>query len=157
MRVKFNIEEILEMAVQIEKNGASFYEKLAGVAKDERLRSELSGLAEMEKEHVLVFETMKKGLAGAKLVPGSVEAQYLQVIADGYVFNSDTKPEDILAQLPDLADVFGLAIALEKDSIAFYLGIKAALTEKESLDKLDLVIKEEMSHIVTLSDRLAQF
>jgi rubrerythrin len=44
---------------------------------------------------------------------------------------------------------------LEKDSIAFYTGIREVIPEAWGRDKMEGIIKEEMSHIRLLGERLA--
>ena len=46
------------------------------------------------------------------------------------------------------------AIQAEKDSIAFYLGMKDMVPEELGNNKIDSSIKEEMSHIRILSEKL---
>jgi len=47
-----------------------------------------------------------------------------------------------------------MAIGVERDSIAFYVGLKEAVSRKAGKDKVDDIIKEEMGHIVTLNEKL---
>ncbi len=46
------------------------------------------------------------------------------------------------------------AILAEKDSIVFYLGMKELVPEGLGKDKVDKIIKEEMSHIRLLTKKL---
>ncbi|MBT7259953.1 MAG: rubrerythrin, partial [Desulfobacula sp.] len=47
------------------------------------------------------------------------------------------------------------AIQAEKDSIIFYLGMKEIVPEKSGKAKIDDIIKEEMSHIRIIAQKLA--
>jgi rubrerythrin len=47
------------------------------------------------------------------------------------------------------------AMAAEKDSIVFYLGMKDLVPENLGKDKIDQIIKEEMSHIRLLGKELS--
>jgi rubrerythrin len=53
-----------------------------------------------------------------------------------------------------MKDILKAAIGAEKDSIVFYLGMKELVPAKLGKDKIDDIIKEEMSHIRLLSARL---
>ena len=46
------------------------------------------------------------------------------------------------------------AVAAEKDSIAFYLGMKDLVPERLGKEKIDVIIKEEMNHIKILGQKL---
>jgi rubrerythrin len=56
--------------------------------------------------------------------------------------------------LSSLKEVLKAALTAEKDSIVFYLGMKEIVPEKQGKDKIDQIIKEEMSHIKMLGHRL---
>jgi len=152
MALDFNADEIFEMAVQIEKNGAAFYRKAAtNVAGEEK--DFLLELAKMEDDHEITFKGLRKELtAGQKesatLDPEDMAPQYLKALADTRVFfEKDLDPTT-------MKDILKAAIGAEKDSIVFYLGMKELVPAKLGKDKIDDIIKEEMSHIRLLSARL---
>jgi len=76
------------------------------------------------------------------------------VMADEHVFNVKADPVEQLAGKETPEDVLKMAIGLEKDSIAFYVGLKESVSHKAGKDKVEAIIKEEMGHIVTLSQKL---
>jgi len=43
---------------------------------------------------------------------------------------------------------------LEKDSIVFYQSMKAVVPQAAGRDKLDAIIREEIGHILDLTERL---
>lgn len=152
MALDFNADEIFEMAEEIERNGATFYRKAAeGVSGDEK--DFLLELAKMEDDHEVTFKAMRKELgdkekASTTFDPQGEAPQYLKALADTRVFfEKDLDPTD-------MKDILKAAIGAEKDSIVFYLGMKDLVPEKMGKDKLDDIIKEEMSHIKLLSSRL---
>jgi len=157
MAMPFNADEVFEMAEQIERNGGIFYraaaEKFPGVSKV------LLGLAEMEDEHLKTFADMRADLSGTELEepvfdPDGQAQMYLRVMADGNVFDVKADPAEQLAASNTPEDVLKMAIGVERDSIAFYVGLKEAVSRKAGKDKVDDIIKEEMGHIVTLNEKL---
>ena len=50
-----------------------------------------------------------------------------------------------------LESIINTAIGLEKDSIVFYLGIRKLVPKAMGIDKIDDIIREEMSHVAILS------
>jgi len=159
MGIKYNADEIFEMAEQMERNGAKFYRKAAEACSSVKSRQTLLDLAAMEDEHEKTFASMRKNLTAQETAqtvfdPDNQAALYLQAFADGHVFDVKEEPCDRLTGRETMEEVLRIAIGLERDSIAFYLGIKASVPERLGRDKVDAVIQEEMSHVTLLSSQL---
>jgi len=154
MSFVFNAEEIFEMALQIEKNGEKFYRESARKVRDSEAEDLLTRLADMEVEHQKIFKGMKSALTEAdqKAItydPNNEAGLYLASLANTKVFsekNLDTSK---------LEGVFKSALAAEKDSIAFYLGMKDLVPTGTGKEKIEEIIKEEMRHIRILGEKLA--
>jgi rubrerythrin len=149
----FNADEIFEMAEQIERNGAKYYREAAEAVTNEEDKGFLIELAVMEDEHEVTFADLRK-----KLQPNEKEAvtfdpedeavQYLKALADTRIFYK----KDM-----DFSSMEGIltgAVTAEKDSIAFYLGMKDMVGGSHGKKHIDAIIKEEMRHISLLSRRL---
>lgn len=153
MSYPFNMDEIFEVAEQLERNGAKFYRDAAAKISDANEKKLLNHLAEMEDEHLKTFQTMHADI-GAKAKqstvfdPNGEMAAYLRSLADTRVFY---KKE---IDLSSMKEILKAALTAEKDSIVFYLGMKDVVPEKLGKPKLDDIIKEEMSHIRLLSKEL---
>jgi len=157
MSMPFNADEVFEMAEQIERNGGAFYRSAA--KKFPQVSKTLLELAAMEDEHLKTFADMRAELAGTELEepvydPDGQAQMYLRVMADGRVFDVKADPVEKLADKNKPEDVLKMAIGLERDSIAFYVGLKEAVPGKAGKDKVDGIIKEEMGHIVILNQKL---
>lgn len=160
MAIAFNADEIFEMAEQIERNGAKFYRKAAEASPSVRSRELLLNLAAMEDEHEKTFASMRAQLsdkerAATVFDPDNQAALYLQACADGHVFDVKEDPSERLTGRETMEEVLRTAIGLEKDSIAFYTGIKESVPERLGKDKVGAIIREEMSHVTLLSKELA--
>ncbi len=157
MSMPFNADEIFEMAEQIERNGGKFYR--AAAEKFPAVNDILLSLAAMEDEHLKTFADMRAELSGTELEepvfdPDGQAQMYLRVMADGNVFDVKADPVEQLATKNTPEDVLKMAIGVERDSIAFYVGLKEAVSRRAGKDKVDDIIKEEMGHIVTLNEKL---
>ncbi|HUV64093.1 MAG TPA: ferritin family protein [Sedimentisphaerales bacterium] len=157
MSMPFNADEIFEMAEHIERNGAKFYRKAAD--KFTALRKLLLDLAVMEDEHEKIFAAMRTELSGEEADPPVFdpdgEAQmYLRVMADGHVFNLKADPAEKLADVETAEDLLKMAMGVERDSIAFYVGLRESISRKAGRDKVEGIIKEEMKHVAVLNERL---
>ncbi|MDA8086847.1 MAG: ferritin family protein [Nitrospiraceae bacterium] len=154
----FNAFEIFEIAEQIERNGGAFYRKAAEAAEDEELGGVLLQLASMEDDHIKVFSSMKEELEGQPWAQGFEQENeavlFLRAMASGKVFG-DRKDLVELAGDMSMTDILDKAISLEKDSIAFYTGIKELVPAEFGKGRIDAIIKEEMRHVRILSERLA--
>ena len=157
MPMPFNADEVFEMAEKIEINGARFYR--AAAEKFPALSEMLLELAAMEDDHQKTFAAMHAELTAAEqqqLVfdPDGEAQMYLRVMADGNVFDVKADPVDKLADCRSPHDVFRVAIGLEKDSIAFYVGLQASVAPRAGKDKVGNLIGEEVKHIALLSEKL---
>ena len=157
MSMPFNADEVFEMAEQIEKNGGEFYR--AAAKKFPEVSKLLLELAAMEDQHLKTYEDMRSELSGTEIEqpvfdPDGQAQMYLRVMADGHVFDVKTDPAEKLANKDTPEEVLKMAIDLERDSIAFYVGLKEAIPGKAGKDKVEDIIKEEMGHIVILNQKL---
>ena len=158
MSITFNADEVFEMAEQIERNGAKFYR--AAAEKFPSVKQMLLDLASMEDEHEKTFKDMRAQLSGREqetmaFDPDEEARMYLQVVADGHVFNAKDDPAEQLKGKDKPEDVLRTAINMEKESIAFYAGLKECIPPRAGRDKVEGIIREEFGHIATLSEKLS--
>jgi Uncharacterized conserved protein len=153
----FNPDEILEMAEQIERNGARFYRQAAQEAQDAGVRELLQGLAAMEDGHEKLFANMRANLKKEEIDFNADEqaTSYLKAWADGHVFDMKADPVTRIKNQKNMKGILNVAIDLEKESIVFYLGMKNGVNNKTYRDRIEEIIKEEMKHIVSLSAQLS--
>jgi rubrerythrin len=156
-RMYFHADEILNMAEEIERNGAKFYRRAAEFCQDKRVQTLLVGLAEMEDEHLRTFGAMREQLSGREKVdpPENLEAAlYLRAWADGHVFDTSVDPAEQLTGQETPVELLQRALTMERDSIAFYVGIKDVVPVGWGKDVVDAVIREEMRHVTDLTQHL---
>jgi rubrerythrin len=153
MAFDFTAKEIFEMAKQIERNGVAFYQKAAKSVSDAGEKEMLLDLARMEEDHEATFEKMEAELKEQESAPTVFDpedegVQYLKSLADTRVFFEKE------IDLSSIKSILKSAITAEKDSIVFYLGMKELVPEKLGKERIDAIIKEEMSHIRLLGRKL---
>ncbi len=153
MNYDFNADEILQMAEQIEKNGAAFYRECAGNVEDAAAVKLLQDLAAMEDEHEKTFAGIRAQLsaqekASTTFDPSGDAVLYLKALADTRVFFEKT------IDTSNMEEILKASITAEKDSIVFYLGMKDLVPEGLGTLRVDAIIKEEMAHIKLLSKEL---
>ena len=155
MDYNFTADEIFEVAIRIEANGASFYRKAAATQPEGSNRVFLEQLAGMEDHHQLTFEKMKSGLKPLEkqatvFDPNQEAAQYLAVMADTHGGEGSPTAADALTGDESIQEIIDIAIGLEKESILFYLGLIDFVPPEYGKDKLNQIIREEQRHIVQL-------
>jgi len=155
MSYDFNAADIFEMAEQIERNGVIFYKKAADNTTEPKEKEFFLFMAGIEMQHEKTFAEMRAELTERETAPTIFDPEdesvlYLRALADTKVFS------DVQSPPSSLKDIFDMAIDAEKNSIAFYIGMRDLVPDKRGKERLDNIIKEEKSHIVLLSTRLAE-
>jgi len=160
MPITFNADEIFEMAIEIEKQGQKFYTNAADVAKDADTKQFMKNMAGMELSHAKTFELMRlelteKEKASDTFDPADEAALYLQAMADSHGHEGMKAPDIKFDGSESPQQIINAAIAAEKNSVVFYTGIRDMVPQKAGKDKIETIIKEEMGHIASLTQKLA--
>ena len=149
----FSADDIFAMAEQMEINGEIFYRKAAESVSEPANKDLLIRLADMEVNHGKVFKAIRSELSAKEkesnvFDPQGEAALYLRALVDTRVFFE--KEMDVSS----LEKIFKAALEAEKDAIVFYLGIKDSVPDSLGGKRIDLIIKEEMTHVRLISNEL---
>jgi rubrerythrin len=79
---------------------------------------------------------------------------YLQAMANEHIFDIKSDPTNQLGKLDRPDEVLKTAMGIERDSIAFYAGLKESVSRRAGKDKIDAIIKEEINHVAILSQKM---
>ena len=142
----FRAEEIVDFAVQIERNGEQFYKALAEQTTDAELSSIFADLAAEEEKHIIDFQSLLENLKNVSLnesYPGEYE-DYVEGLAKNHVFTKGV--DEALASVKNPIDGINMALRFEQDSILFFYELKE-LVFGSNADIVDKLIKEEKKHI----------
>ena len=158
MPTTYTLDQVFDMAQIAERNGARFYRKAASNMKVPALQKLLLDLASMEDAHFQVFEALRKQLSDAErdiAITDNVEGSYfwLRALAGGYAFDFRSDPSALLTGKETLSHILHKAILLERDAIVFYSAIRQRMSQ--GVEKLDVIIRQEMKHVTQLSEELA--
>lgn len=159
--LNFSADELLAVAEEIERNGYIFYSKAAEAASDPSVGAMLRQLAEWEEQHYEIFRAMRAGLGEREkertvFDPFDEIGLYLKAYASGKIIRADWDPESKAAGLKGLADVLDFALAIEKDSVVYYTGMRQLVPRGLGKDKIDRIIEEEMKHVAIIASRMAE-
>jgi rubrerythrin len=117
----FRATELLDMAIQIERQGLEFYETCLGHAAHPQVKEALRFMVKEESRHIEVFTRMKNGLEHYRLpesYPGEMQA-YLDSFVKDKVFIAAENAVKTLT-LDDTEQTIEMAVGFEKRSILFY-------------------------------------
>lgn len=147
----FSLAEIIELAIQIEKNGETAYRKGQEIASDPAVKKLLGWLAEQEKEHVDWFTELRHSLDKAEVNDDlhAAAMQILKTVLGGQTF-SLSEEEIGERQTPD--EIMKTALEFEKDTIVFYEMINEFVQEKSTKQGLAIIIEEEQGHVKALTE-----
>lgn len=167
MILGFNADEVFRMAIEIEKNGITFYQKAKEALQDEKLKAVFSTLENEEKKHLASFEEMRAELPKAAKKSTDYDPaddihrkadeeinQYIQDMADMNVFRKPENVDKYIRELRHVEDALRLGIRFEKDSITFYLMLKDLTEEDKGREFVDDIIAQEGEHLKRLSKEL---
>jgi rubrerythrin len=159
MSIHFNADEVFEMAERMEQNASTYYHKAAEKVDYPGARQMFLELSSWEEKHERTFGELRKSLAPADkeettFDPYNESLQYLHALADESVYDNSRDPLADIGGAPSFASILRFALSKEKDSIAFYLGMKELVPGQLGKDQIDKIIREEMGHVTMLTDKI---
>lgn len=155
MAVTFNVDEIFEMAEQIERKAAIFYREAAKRAYDKAVQKLFVDLAVMEDNHMQIFQQMRAQLGPEQKVQETFDPEnqailYLQAMADSHGTEGKKSRTEKLTGNESMQEIFKIAIDAEKDSVVFYTALKELVAPGAGRDQVEAVIGEELGHLALL-------
>jgi rubrerythrin len=145
----FSLKDIIDIAVQIERNGERVYRRAAKKIEDPSLRSMLQWLADEETQHAKWFEALIDKVPGTGDFPE--EEKMGRALLKNAVGAQSFSLEDAgLLSMENIEDLLKLAIEFEKDTVLFYGMLQPLIEDKKTLEQLHAIIQEEENHIARL-------
>jgi len=145
--------EMVELGIEIERNGRDFYNTLASQSKNQKAGEIFRYLAGEEEKHIKVFQEILNKTE--KYEPSGLDADeyfaYMNALASEYVFTQKDKGKEIAKTIKSDQEAVNTGIGFEKDSIIFYEGMKKTVPQYD-IDIVDKLIIQEQSHLRQLSD-----
>ncbi len=144
----FRAGEILDMAIQIEREGLRFYEACASSSLQQDVLEVFRHLIEQERLHVDIFSRMKAGLVDYSLpetYTGEMRSYVDSFVRDQVFY----QPAEAIRKASNIKDPFNaieFGIDFEQRSILFYSAIKEVIRRSET-KVVDDVIAQEHGHI----------
>ena len=142
----FTITDILNIAIQIEKNGEESYRNASKIAKDPEVAKMLSWMADEEKSHAKWFEAFptNRPLTAEQGEMEAVGRSLLQGMVKGNTF---LLAQSELEQAETVMEVLARSKEFERDTILFYEFLLGILDDQETMQQLQKIIEEERKHL----------
>ena len=147
----FSVSEVVQMGIQIEKNGKDFYSRVAELAKTDKVKEAFLFLESEEEKHIKVFKEILSGVEKYEPLESYPEDYfaYLKALSENYVFTEEKMGEEVARKSKDEREAIEAGIGFEKDSILFYQEMKN-LIKGETHETIDRLIDEEKKHLTKL-------
>ena len=147
----FEIKEILDLAVRLEKNGEKTYRDALASSADEEMNSLLAWMADEEAKHREWFSALQ-----AQLDKGAGNPFFEQMSRE--VFNdlvggqSFSLKEVNFAEIGSPEELLCVFAEFEKDTVLFYELLEPFIEDPDTRTHLQKIIAEEKRHIARLGE-----
>jgi rubrerythrin len=153
MSKKFSGQEIVEIAIRIEKNGEKLYHTLAEQTDIMTVKNAFTALANEENKHIASFDRIREIIGRFEpneAYPGEYSL-YLQALADENVFSKKDIFMDLANKVVTVTEALDLAVMFEKETLIFLHGVQDSL-EQGDRPVLNELIMQEKEHILKLAE-----
>jgi len=144
------IRDLIDIAVQIEQDGAVFYENLSQQAANESARAIFLKLADDERKHREIFLDMRESESGRDKAPADSEIELVIQEIERSGILPESSPNKIQKIHP--LNAIKLGIKAEKRTVKFYRHLSGKLKNPSSRKMLKRLIDEEKRHVVQLTE-----
>jgi len=147
----FNLRDVLDMAIQIERNGEAVYRRALARTEDPELIEMLTWMATEESRHAGHFSDIRQRMAieGDNILMDELGTLMLESI----VGNRSFSLEDVdFSKVEEVHELLEIMIRFEKDTVGFYYLFRDFLTDGNEKACLDDIIADEEQHIRKLEE-----
>jgi len=153
-------EEILNVAIEIEKRGEEFYLGFASRTHDAKVKELFGTLALEEVKHERAFKEMLKATAAKKTLKIELEdekeGEYLKSLGGVLLFPNKPGEEKAFMKIHDPQSAVRFALEMERDSVLLYEGLLEVTKDAAAREQYEKIIAEEKSHIIRLTALLPE-
>lgn len=144
----FSVREMIDVAVQEEQTGATYYRALADKTDSEQFRQFLLQVARMEDEHEQKFRHLLAELGdySAPESYGGEHESYMSYLIEGRIFPVGEEAEALAGRQASEKEAVETAIEMERNTLLFYHEMMRFVRERDR-SLLDEIIAEERQHV----------
>lgn len=152
----FSANEVIEMAVQIEKSGYTFYNKaLTKEHLKDSTRELLTLLRDQEIKHEQFFLSLRdqKDLFSLdETQDWDMISSYIRMITDARLFNDESSAIKLVEKAQSDLELVNYAITFEKDTLLFFHTLKEKINGEKTKQIVQDIIQEEITHVFHLTE-----
>ena len=149
----FVIEDIIDLAIQIEQNAEKVYRDAQKKTSTPDLASFLKWLADEERAHAKWFSGLKEPTSVAHQDPDVVRMGKA-LLGDVLGSQSFSLKDADFSEIHRLSQLIAVAIEFEGDKVTFYRLLLPFIEDAATREFLESIILEEKNHILRLQDFL---
>lgn len=142
------IREAIKTAIQMEKDGYSFYKKAALQTSSKMGKSFFESLASDEQLHLDVFQKLFEDKVGESEWNNLVNSS--KKYTDLPIFPKDLETLEGVNPDTDELDALRIGMDSEKEAIDYYNKIKEKVTSKDVKEIINEIIEQEKNHYILL-------
>ncbi|MDI3504594.1 MAG: hypothetical protein PWP64_1530 [Candidatus Cloacimonadota bacterium] len=154
--VPYSVNEVIEFAVQIEKNGYAYYHE---ASKRKNLEPQAKEFIEFLRDAELTHEKTFLALRDDQEMQNlevtqdwELVSEYLKTIVDARIFKSEDAAIKKAANAEDLMEILDFAISFEKDTLLYFHTLNDNIPHPKTRKVLRKIINEEVLHVLKLTD-----
>jgi rubrerythrin len=151
----FSANEILDLAIKLEKNGETVYRNAIEKVSNPELITLLEWMANEEVKHANWFAELKLKFdqkSGNPFMEKMSRELFNDLLGDK---NFSLKDVDF-SSVSEIDDLIAIFIEFEKDSVRFYQVLEPFIEDPVSLEGLKKIIEEENCHIKRLQELMGR-
>ncbi|MFO8085761.1 MAG: ferritin family protein [Desulfobacterales bacterium] len=147
----FTSVDILDVAVQLEKNGEKIFRTAVEKVKYRDLAELLEWMADQEKEHIQWFTDLKQKIKEPFNDPVIQEMgkEILQDTLKGASFDLNNVD---FSRIDEVKELLTISIEFEKDTAVFYELLLSFVEDPETKELIEKIIDEEHNHVRLLKE-----
>ena len=148
-----NATDIVDLAMQVEKNGEAFYRTVAKDAHSPQTRDLFHDLADQELKHYDAFSKLAASIGEKQLMTDDEWEQYLKYMnatVQSAFFEGKDKALAAARQFKDEKEAVRMAMGFEKETLLFFYDLSDAVPTA-SRGLIQRIVTEEKSHLVRLA------
>lgn len=151
----FSANELLDMAIKLEKNGEAVYRRAIEMVSKPKLISLLEWMADEEQRHAGFFSELKRNLEINRANP-FMEEMSRELFDDLLGDKNFSLKEVNFSSIETSDELFAIFIEFENDSVIFYKVLEPFVEDPVALEQLKMIIDEENRHIKLLQESIGR-
>ncbi len=153
----FKANEVAHAAVEIERKGQAFYQRVAAAAQTPEAQKLFQYMVGEEAKHEAIFQALANRLEKIEIPAYSNPEEYemyLEALINSHALFTGGLAEKLMGDAEDLETAVRMAMAFEKDTLLFFMEMRELVPDSEK-EFVTQCIEEERSHLRMLRGLLS--